>query len=104
MCLAWAGPLRRMSSRKDTHDLGFIIQPAIKRHWELYGDRESFSCLAVAANSLASRYDERVGALRSWDAFTNTEHDIKSMEEDFIVIIDSLCSKGILNILEVFPN
>lgn len=49
--------------------------------------------LLTAAESLASRFDERVGAIRSWDSFSNAHHKITSMKDDFLVIIDSLCSK-----------
>lgn len=85
-----------MSARKDTHDLGFIVQPALRRDWELFGREDSLNSLLAAAESLASRYDERVGAIRSWDSFANAHHNITSMEDDFIVIIDSLCSKQYL--------
>ncbi|KAJ5114225.1 hypothetical protein N7456_002759 [Penicillium angulare] len=96
VCATWAKPIKYMSSRTDTHDLGFIIQPAMKRHWELYGDSEIHLSLTVAAESLASRYDKRVGAIRSWNGFRNTQHDIQSMNNDFIVIIDSLCNLDLL--------
>lgn len=82
-----------MSARKDTHDLGFIVQPALRRDWELFGCQESLNSLLTAAESLASRYDERVGAIRSWNSFENAHHNITNMENDFIVIIDSLCSR-----------
>lgn len=82
-----------MSARKDTYDLGFIIQPALRRDWELFSQQDSLNSLLATAESLASRYDERVGAIRSWDSFANTHHNIISMEDDFLVIIDSLCSK-----------
>ncbi|KAJ5692989.1 Six-hairpin glycosidase-like protein [Penicillium macrosclerotiorum] len=79
-----------MASRKDTHDLGFIVQPALQRDWELFGRQKSLDALLSAADSLASRYDDRVGAIRSWNRFSNAHHDIENMEEDFIVIIDNL--------------
>lgn len=82
-----------MSTRKDTHDLGFIVQPALRRDWELFGNQQSMESLLTAAESLASRFDERVGAIRSWDSFSNAHHKITSMKDDFLVIIDSLCSK-----------
>lgn len=82
-----------MSGRTDTHDLGFIVQPALRRDWELFGTQSSLESLLAAAESLASRYDDRVGAIRSWDSFSNAHHSMTSMEDDFIVIIDSLCSK-----------
>lgn len=82
-----------MCGRKDTHDLGFIVQPALRRDWELFGNGKSLEALLHAADSLASRYDDRVHAIRSWDSFSNALHNITSMENDFLVIIDSLCSE-----------
>ncbi|KAJ5377849.1 Six-hairpin glycosidase-like protein [Penicillium cataractarum] len=96
LCHKWSAPLHPMSARKDTHDLGFIIQPALRRDWELFGQQESLKSLLSAAESLASRYDQRVGAIRSWDSFANAHHNITSTEDDFIVIIDSLCNLDLL--------
>lgn len=95
LCQKWSAPLHAMSKRTDTHDLGFIVQPALRRDWELFGNKQSLISLLTAAESLASRYDERVGAIRSWDSFKNAHHNITSMDEDFLVIIDSLCSKKV---------
>ncbi|KAJ5606074.1 Six-hairpin glycosidase-like protein [Penicillium lagena] len=96
LCRKWSAPLNAMSFRKDTHDLGFIVQPALQRDWELFGRQESLESLLNAAQSLASRYDAHVGAVRSWDSFSNAHHNITSMEDDFLVIIDSLCNLDLL--------
>ncbi|KAJ5303078.1 Six-hairpin glycosidase-like protein, partial [Penicillium atrosanguineum] len=96
LCHQWAAPLYPMSGRKDTHDLGFIVQPALRRDWELFGNEQSLRALLHAADSLASRYDDRVRAIRSWDSFSNALHNITSMETDFVVIIDSLCNLDLL--------
>lgn len=97
LCHEWAAPLYLMSGRTDTHDLGFIVQPALRRDWELFGNERSLNALLHAADSLASRYDERVQAIRSWDSFSNALHDFTRkkdpMADDFLVIIDSLCSE-----------
>lgn len=92
LCQKWSTPIYAMSSRKDTHDLGFIIQPSLRRDWELFGHQKSLDAVLAAAESLASRFDERVGAIRSWDLFYPRQ-GITSMEDDFLVIIDSLCSE-----------
>ncbi|KAE8382654.1 Six-hairpin glycosidase-like protein [Aspergillus bertholletiae] len=96
LCRRWSEPLHDMSFRKDTHDIGFIVQPALQRDWELFGNKRSLDSILNAAESLATRYDERVGAIRSWDQFSNAHHDIKSMDDDFLVIIDSLCNLDLL--------
>ncbi|KAE8416023.1 Six-hairpin glycosidase-like protein [Aspergillus pseudocaelatus] len=96
LCRRWSEPLHAMSFRKDTHDIGFIIQPALQRDWEHFGNKRSLDSILTAAESLATRFDERVGAIRSWDRFSNAHHDINSMDDDFLVIIDSLCNLDLL--------
>jgi hypothetical protein len=81
-----------MDTRTDTHDMGFIIQPALRMDWELTGNASSLKSVVTAAHSLASRFDERVGAIRSWDQAINHRYSYTDMENDFLVIIDSMCS------------
>jgi hypothetical protein len=85
--------INQMSSRKDTHDMGFIVQPALQKDWELTGNREILQSVVNAAYALASRYDDRVKAIRSWDVAINDRYSITDMDENFLVIIDSMCSK-----------
>jgi hypothetical protein len=47
-----------MSARKDTYDLGFIIQPALRRDWELFGQQDSLNPLATAEALLAGMTSE----------------------------------------------
>lgn len=97
-CLALAEPIKKTSSRTiliTPHNLGFIVQPAIKPGWERHGDEASFSSLPIAAASLASRYDDCLGLIRSWDRFMNAHHNPQSMGGDFLVIIDILCSENL---------
>jgi hypothetical protein len=93
LCRTWSEPLHRMAARTNTHDLGFIIQPALRMDWELTGNLYSLESVITAAQSLASRYDERVGAIRSWDRMINKNERITDKEENFLVIVDSMCSK-----------
>jgi hypothetical protein len=73
--------------------MGFIIQPALRMDWELTGNPESLKNVITAAESLASRFDARVGAIRSWDQAVNYRYSYTDMESDFLVIIDSMCSQ-----------
>ena len=73
--------------------MGFIVQPALQKDYELTGNTESFESVVKAAYALASRYDERVKAIRSWDVAINDRYSITDMDENFLVIIDSMCSK-----------
>jgi len=93
LCHEWTGPIRAMETRTDTHDLGFIIQPALRMDWELTGNVESLKSIITAADSLATRYSEKVGAIRSWDQAINDRYSFTDMDSDFLVIIDSMCSK-----------
>lgn len=88
--------IRDMSSRTDTHDMGFIVQPALQRDWELTGNKDSLACVVNAAEALASRYDERVKAIRSWDVAVNDRYSLTDMQENFLVIIDSMCNLDLL--------
>lgn len=89
----WSVAINEMSSRRDTHDMGFIVQPALQKDWELTGNPESLQSVVNAAYALASRYDERVKAIRSWDVAINDRYSFTDMSTDFLVIIDSMCSK-----------
>lgn len=92
----WSLALHEMSSRTDTHDMGFIIQPALRKDWELTGNSNSLKSVQNAAYALASRYDPRVGAIRSWDEMINYRDAIVNQEENFLVIVDSMCNLDLL--------
>ena len=91
-CREWSAPLQSMATRRDTHDLGFIVLPSLRMDWELTGNRRSLEAVVTAANSLASRYNERVGAVRSWDKMQSKRYDVDDRENNFLVIVDSMCS------------
>jgi hypothetical protein len=73
--------------------MGFIVQPALQKDWELTGNKDSLQSVVNAAYALASRYDDRVKAIRSWDVAINDRYSITDMDTNFLVIIDSMCSK-----------
>lgn len=85
-----------MAFRRDTHDLGFIIMPALRQEWEMNDNRQALDSILTAAESLASRYDERVGAIRSWDKSFSKRYSITDKEENFLVIADSMCNLDLL--------
>ncbi|KAH8725049.1 Six-hairpin glycosidase-like protein [Phaeosphaeriaceae sp. PMI808] len=88
--------IHQMSNRTDTHDMGFIVQPALQKDWELTGNQESLQSVVNAAYALASRYDDRVKAIRSWDVAINNRYSITDMDTNFLVIIDSMCNLDLL--------
>lgn len=95
LCRAWSAPLHAMSTRTDTHDLGFIVA-SLRIDYELTGDATSLASLITAAHSLASRYVMSAGAIRSWDLLRKKDVSIVTKEENCIVIIDSVCNLDLL--------
>lgn len=90
----WSEEIHNMAGRTDTHDMGFIVQPSLQMDWGLTGNERSLKSVILAAEALASRYDDRVGAIRSWDGTINKRYCYTDKEVDFLVIIDSMCSKS----------
>lgn len=96
LCRAWSEPLHGMSSRTDTHDLGFIIMPALRADWELTSNPRSLASIVHAAHSLASRYVPAARAIRSWDLVRRRDMEITGMDDNLLLIIDSMCNLDLL--------
>ena len=94
--LVWSEPLYAMASRTDTHDMGFMIQPALRRRWELFQEERALFAVVTAAKSLYTRWSDKVGAIRSWDKLIMQGVEITSLDKDFLVIIDSMCNLDLL--------
>lgn len=92
----WLEELKKEAPRTDTHDLGFIIQPAFQREYEHSGSKEALDLLVTAANALATRFDPGVGAIRSWDTTSSKRHTFQDKDRDFLVIIDNMCNLDML--------
>jgi hypothetical protein len=82
-----------MVTRTDTHDMGFIVMPSLRMDWELTGNKASLDAIVTAARSLASRFDSSTGAVRSWDRMKSHRYHVEDNDNNFLVIIDSMCSK-----------
>lgn len=95
-CAVWTEPLHAMADRKDTHDLGFIIMPALQREWELTANLRSLDSIVRAARSLSTRYIPSAGVIRSWDLLLKKEITVTDTENNVLVIIDSLCNLDLL--------
>lgn len=96
LCQAWSSPLHAMASRTDTHDLGFIIMPALRVDWELTCNERSLASIVRAAQSLATRYVPSSRAIRSWDLVRRRDMEIVGLEDNLLVIIDSMCNLDLL--------
>ncbi|KAL2788189.1 Six-hairpin glycosidase-like protein [Aspergillus keveii] len=92
----WTEPVQAMMARTDTHDMGFIIQPSLRKDWELTSNPESLNAVLTAACSLASRYVPSAGAIRSWDILRQADVEISSLTDDCLVIIDSMMNLDLL--------
>lgn len=96
LCHQWSAPLRAMADRRDTHDIGFIIMPALKADWELTSNPESLASIVRAAHSLSTRYVPTAGAIRSWDLLRKADVEITGTDDNLILIIDSMCNLDLL--------
>ncbi|KAH7143438.1 Six-hairpin glycosidase-like protein [Dactylonectria macrodidyma] len=94
----WSDPIHGEAHLTNTHDLGFIILPHMRPRWEIFHDQAALDTIITAAQSLYTRFNAKVGAIRSWDEIVwqkDLPH-ITGMEQNFIVIIDSLCNLELL--------
>ncbi|KAB5540300.1 glycoside hydrolase family 88 protein [Coniochaeta sp. 2T2.1] len=95
LCRAWSTPLQAQATRTNSHDLGFIMR-SVRMDWELTGNEASLAAYVTAAESLATRYDERTKAIRSWDKAVSHSYEIVDREKNFLIIIDSMCNMDLL--------
>ncbi|KAF5648104.1 glucuronyl hydrolase [Fusarium sp. NRRL 52700] len=96
LCKSWSEPLHCMASRTDTHDIGFIIMPALRRDWELFGSEKCLASIVQAAHSLATRYVPAADVIRSWDCMVQKDMTVTDMEDNLLIIIDSMCNLDLL--------
>ncbi|KAL8282807.1 hypothetical protein RB600_005998 [Gaeumannomyces tritici] len=96
LCALWTEPLHAMAGRADTHDVGFIVMPALRLDWELTGNRRSLDSVLRAASALATRYVPAARAVRSWDSRVQRNLTVEGTETNLLVIIDSMCNLDLL--------
>ena len=63
----FTGMLSSVPEMKNTHDLGFMVFCSYGHQYAADRDEESKKAIIKAAESLYSRYDEKIGLIRSWD-------------------------------------
>jgi rhamnogalacturonyl hydrolase YesR len=85
--VSWTQELLSESSNTSTHDIGFIINCSAGLGYKITGDESYKSAMLEAAKSLASRYNEKTGCIKSLDNFNNYS---------FPVLIDNLVNLEIL--------
>lgn len=95
LCRSWSDPLHLNALRTDTHDLGFMVHP-LRMDWELTGNYKSLESVINAAHNLSSRFNDKTGAVRSWNLAGSKSYEIYDMDENFLVIIDSMANLDLL--------
>ncbi|KAG9792272.1 hypothetical protein KCU88_g741, partial [Aureobasidium melanogenum] len=95
-CAWWTENLHDLALKTDTHDLGFMIQPWAQLGWELDHDSRCHDTLVRAARALASRYDPKVGCIRSWDVCFTRRYAFDDPSKNFLVIIDNMMNLDLL--------
>jgi unsaturated chondroitin disaccharide hydrolase len=78
--------LAKEQYNKGTHDLGFMMYNSFGNALKIDPKPEYKQILLNSAKSLTSRFDPKVGCIRSWD----------SKKNDFIVIIDNMMNLELL--------
>lgn len=76
-----------------THDVGFMVYCSAGQGYRLTGDSHYRDVVVRAATSLASRYNETVGAIRSWDL---QNWEAARERWDYAVIIDNMMNLELL--------
>ena len=78
--------LKKEQFNTSTHDLGFMMYCSFGNAYRIEPKKEYEEVLMNSANSLASRFNKDVGAIRSWDSPGNS----------FLVIIDNMMNLELL--------
>ncbi len=81
-------PIEREKTNDGTHDMGFKIYCSFGNGYRLTGDPHYRDVIVESAQTLITRYNETVGAIRSWDFNRETW--------DFPVIVDNMMNLELL--------
>ncbi|KAF1929218.1 glycoside hydrolase family 88 protein [Didymella exigua CBS 183.55] len=95
-CRYWTDTLHQNAHLTNTHDLGFMIMPWAKVAYELNHDLRALETIKTSANSLFSRFDRRIGCIRSWNKCITKKYNFYDMDSDFMVIIDNMMNLDLL--------
>ena len=59
-------PIEQVKLHGGSHDLGFMVYNSFGKAWKLTGEKSYRDVVVQAAKTLITRYDARVGCIRSW--------------------------------------
>lgn len=65
--VSFTWPIEEAKWHGGTHDLGFMIGNSFGKAWELTGECSYFDVVRRSAETLCTRFNPTVGAIRSWD-------------------------------------
>ncbi len=82
----WTMAVAKEQFNTRTHDLGFMLNCPFGNGLRLTGDTTYRRILLTGANSLATRFDPKVGLIKSWEKFK----DRNGKEYAYPVIIDNM--------------
>lgn len=91
--IRWTEKLEPLKDFKDHHDLGFMMYCSYGNAYRLTGNPQYKNHLIQAAKSLCTRFDPKVGCIKSWNTFTSW-HGNKVYT--YPVIIDNLMNLELL--------
>lgn len=83
----YTGLVEPAKYRKNTHDVGFILNCSYGNGYRITGNKEYKSILITGANSLMTRFHPKVGLIKSWD---------NRKEWQYPVIIDNMLNLELL--------
>ena len=89
----WTRGIEPAKSITTTHDLGFMVFSSFGHGYLLTGDTAYRRVTVEAAQSLASRYNPKVGAIQSWDTYGGPD---ARKDWKFPVIVDNLMNLELL--------
>ncbi|MCG2616952.1 glycoside hydrolase family 88 protein [Terrimonas sp. NA20] len=91
--IRWTEKLEPLKDFTEHHDLGFMMYCSFGNAYRLTGDTRYKDYLVQAAKSLSTRFDKRVGCIKSWNAFKSWHGQQMYY---FPVIIDNMMNLELL--------
>ncbi|WP_405398698.1 glycoside hydrolase family 88 protein [Maribacter sp. Asnod2-G09] len=86
--IAWTAFMEKEKTNGSTHDMGFKMYCSFGEGYEITENEKYKEVIIESATTLATRYNEKVGSLRSWD--------FNSDIWEFPVIIDNMMNLELL--------
>ena len=89
----WTDSLERVKTIRSTHDLGFMLFDSFGHGYLLTGNPHYRDVVLEGSRSLVTRYNPRVGAIKSWDTERQRDH---RAQWKYPVIVDNLMNLEML--------